>query len=144
MAALPVRNNTTVIQNYYGEGPYYVLHATLAGNGSGNLKIAAPGATTLPPCQVEILSAVHTATGTWTLTFADSYFAVADWNVSIDDINGATPVSGYLGQFANLNTTTPMTCVLTTYAAGAAADVAANTPVRINIVFKRESTGATA
>lgn len=156
--ALPVKNHTTVGLQIYGDGPYFWLNGViLTGGGTNNITIP-PVNGTVPPCQLEILSGTRTGTGRWTLQFADNYYAIADWDVAIDDVNGATPLNGYLGQFANLGAKDntgggpsltgtsglPMTCVLTVYANNVANDPAANTPVRISILFKKETTGPVA
>ncbi len=154
-ANILTKNNTDQLAKWYGDGPHYIVSQTMLGGGSSaNLTNGPINAATafVPPCGLEIVSAVHTATGTYTLTFSDVNFAVADWHVSIDDVNGSTPVSGYLGQWANLGAANPAsttsavtTCVLTTYTTGSSAvDVALNTPVRIFVVFKKDNTGAAA
>jgi len=145
------KNNASPLAYWYGAGTFYVLEMTLLGAGTGNAPTIPAVSGTVPPCAIEITKVTNTATGVNTLTFADSYWAVAAWNVSVDDVNAATPVSGYLGQFANLEAAAPttagaaMTCVLSTYTTGSSAvDVALNTPIRITIVFKKNSTGAAA
>ena len=103
---------------------------------------------TVPSCiPTAIVTGANTGTGVNTLTFDDCYWAVADWKVTVDDINAATPILGFLGQFSNLGAGVTgagslMTCVLSTYTlANAAVDVALNTPIRFTIVFKKDGTG---
>jgi hypothetical protein len=144
MATAPVRNNTQRLANRYGAGPHYLLDETILGAGAAAPTVPAIGAA-VPPCAIEIVSITRTSAGVYTLTFADNYYAIASWSVCIDDVNGATPCAGYLGQFANLGTGTPMTCVLTTYnSAFAATDMALGTPIRLSIAFKKDSSGAAA
>ena len=148
MATLPVKNNTTPASNMYGAGPFFELNETLLGAGAAAPPVPlVTGAS--PPCAMEIVKVVRNSAGNYTLTFADEYFAIAGWNVNLDDINGATPWIAALGQWSNLGAGgpgtpgQPLTCVLTTYSAGGAAtDAALNTPIRITIIFKKESTGA--
>jgi hypothetical protein len=141
---------------YYGVGPHWIAHFTMLGQGGGNAPIMVAAPSSNPPSAATVPSgiptgmvvATNTGTGVNTLTFDDAYWAVDDWKVSIDDINGATPTLGYLGQFSNLGAGvtgagTNMTCVLTTYNSSfQALDIALNTPIRITIVFKKSYTGA--
>ena len=151
----PVKHTMDMRPALYGVGPHWTLEFTMLGQGSGNapIMVAAPtnptAAATVPSCvPTTLVTATNTATGVNTLTFDDAYWAVASWQVSVDDINAATPVSGYLGQFTNLGAGVTgagsvLTCVLSTYTTGSSAlDVALNTPIRIRITFKKDYTGA--
>ena len=153
--ATSVKHSMDPTPKHYGVGPHWILEFTMLGQGSGNAPILVaqpsnpPAAATVPACvPTAMVVAANTGTGVNTLTFDDAYWAVASWNVSVDDVNAATPVSGYLGQFTNLGAGltgagSNLTCVLSTYTTGSSAvDVALNTPIRISICFKKSPTGA--
>ena len=159
MATPPVKHSMDKLVQFYGLGPHWIAEWTMLGQGSGNAPIMVaqpsnpPAVATVPSCIPTTMVAItNTGTGVNTLTFDDAYWAVAGWQVSVDDINGATPIDGYLGQFTNLGAGltgagTNLTCVLTTYignggSIGTAVDVALNTPIRVRINFKKSYTGA--
>jgi hypothetical protein len=154
-ANILTKNNTDQLAKWYGEGPHYILAQTMLGGGAAaNLSNGPINSATasVPPCAVEIVSGVHTATGTYTITLSDVYYAIADCRACVDDVNGSTPVLAFCGQWANLGAANPAsttsavaTFVLTTYNSSlAAVDVALNTPVRFLITFKKDLTGAAA
>jgi hypothetical protein len=147
------KTNTIPLVNIYGGGPFYILFATLVGAGSGKAPtISSLSSTVSPPCQAELLGAniTYVSTGVNTLLFQDANYAVAFAIVAIDDL-GTAPYEGNLGQWTNLGSTTspPVAtgCTLTTYnplSSYGAADIPLGTLIRLMIVFKKSSTGATA
>lgn len=130
----------------YGAGDTYILNVTIVGAGAAAPTVAAANDATNPPGSCEIISPMtRSGTGVYGVTLSDAYYAVKSWSVAIDDINGASPVEGYLGQFTGLQTSSPLTFTLSTYTpSGVAADIALNTACRITIWFKKNTTGAAA
>ena len=153
MPALPVKNFASPAENTYGVGPWYTLNTVLLGAGAGNAPTVPAVSSTTPPGSTEIVSIVRNSAGNYTVTLADTYYAVISWNCSVDDVNGSTPFPGpQIGQFKNTGCNPalgtpgqPMIFTLTTYnTAFANADLAAGTPIRIQITFKKDFTGASA
>jgi hypothetical protein len=148
------KNFAAPAENTYGVGPWFNLYATLVGAGNGNAPTVGSVSGVNPPGNAEIVQAniVRNSAGNYTITLQDAYYAVINWNTSIDDLNGSTPLVSALGQFKNLgcNPTvgtpgTPMSFVLTTYNTSFAnADVALGTPIRLSINFKKDPSGASA
>ena len=155
----PVKHSMDPTPKHYGVGPHWIMEFTMLGQGAGNAPIMVaqpsnpPAAATIPSCiPTGIVTATNTGTGVNTLTFDDAYWAVAFCAATVDDINGSTPIDAYLGQWANLGAGltgagSNATCVLTTYVGnggsiGQAVDVALNTPIRIQITFKKGYSGA--
>ena len=142
---------------FYGEGPHWVCEFTMLGGGTGKTYTFSappsnpPAAATTPACVPTVMvTPAFVSTGINTLTFDDCYWAVAGWQATVDDINSATPVFAFLGLPTNLGAGltgagTPFVCTISTYTVSttpAAADVAAGTPVRVRINFKKNYTGA--
>ncbi|HEX7140045.1 MAG TPA: hypothetical protein VF219_19495 [Vicinamibacterales bacterium] len=143
MAAL-VRHTAYSTSLSYGAERYY-LEVTLQGAGGAALTVQATNDANNPPGSAEIASITRSSQGIFVCTLLDAYYAVIYASADLDDTANDGSYAT-IGNWTNLQTSTPATFTIRTWNAsgGAKIDPAQGRAVRVAVAFKKTFTGQAA
>jgi hypothetical protein len=144
MATVNKISQTVNAPSYGFERVYW--EQTIVGAGAAPPTIQAPASFAAnPPGSALIAGITRTSTGVYVVTLQDAFFAVVGTGFDIDDSAG-TGMYGTVGNWQNLQTSTPAAFTLRTWNASGAAptDLPATVAGRFMFAFKKSYTGAVA